>query len=352
MARYEAVLVARIPNEIGDPTLTEVCGLKWSGLSYEDDAGGIGRIDIGVPMRDLPADAKTRLRDMIAYPSELWIHRDGIRVAAGPLTSWNIQGRTITLYAPSLLGYLNYWVWTDDTVYEADDQATIVAAIIDTKQNLTYGSFGLSTAGLTATGVTRDLTLQAREQRNVLKVVQEMGARENGYDLAVDPATRAVMLYTPRRGVDRSGDIFLDRRNIASPEAFASVAPGQVATDVYGASSSADGAALTSHAENPTVRTTFGRADVGGSWHDIKIQSTLDDHTARMASDLSTMRVSVSPRLVPVEGAGVADFDAGDLVTYSYDAGLGTLVSVQRVRTKQVSVSGARAKEQIAVRFI
>lgn len=158
-------------------------------------------------------------------------------------------------------------------------------------------------------------------------------------------------MHTPRRGIDRTGEIFLDRRNIGTPAVFASVAPGQIATDVLGSSSSADGAALTATAENTTARTTFGRAQVARSWQDVKVQATLDDHVARVADDLSTMRLSVEPRLIPVEGADVTDFDAGDLVTYDYDAGLGTITATQRVRQKQVSVSRT-GREELAVRFV
>jgi hypothetical protein len=352
MASHEVTLVARTPNLATAPTFTEICGIKWSALSYENEAGAPGRIDVGAPVWHLPADAKARLRDLIAAPCELWINRDATRVAAGPITSWTIQGGTITLYAPGLLGYLNYWAWDEDTTYTGIDQALIAAALINNRQALSYGSFGLDACGITATGVVRDLKLLAREGRNVLTVLQQMGARENGFELSVDPSSRAVTVHTPRRGVDRSGDIFLDRRNIASPEFFASVAPEQIASDVLGTSSSADGGALTSAAATSSVRTTFGRAQVARTWPDIKLQATLDDHTTRVAEDLSTMRVSVSPKLVPVIGVDVTDFDAGDQITYSYDAGLGTITSVKRIRTKQVRISGQKAKEELAVRFV
>lgn len=350
--RYEATLVARIPATTGPPDLTEVTGLKWSGVSYENEAGAPGRIDIGVPVGQLPEAAKLRLRDLIANPCELWIHRDDTRVAAGPLTSYTIQGRTITLYAPGLLGYLNYWALTDDATFDQVDQSTIVQTLIDAKQARTYGSFGLETSALSGTGVQRDLTVKGREGKGLLAVLQAMGSRENGFELSVDPTSRQIRLHSPRQGTDLSGGVYLDMRNVASPEVFASVAPGQVASDAFGTSSSVEGAALTSSIETASVQESFGRADIVRGWTDISQQATLDDHTRRLADDFSTMRLSVSPKLVPVEGADVDDFDAGDLVTYDYDSGLGPTTSVQRVRTKQVSISGGKAKEQLAVRFV
>ncbi len=132
---------------------------------------------------------------------------------------------------------------------------------------------------------------------------------------------------------------------------FASVAPGQIATDVLGTSSSAGGGALVASAENATARTTFGRAQVAKAWPDVSVQVTLDDHASRVAEDLSTMRLSVSPRLVPVDGADATDFDAGDQVTYDYDAGLGQITVAQRVRTKRVAVS-EKGREELSVRFV
>jgi hypothetical protein len=352
VAHYEVTLVARTPASSGTPTLEEVCGLKWSALAYEDEAGAPGRIDVGAPVRHLATAAKTRLRDLIAAPCELWIHRDGTRVAAGPLTSWTIQNQTITLYAPGLLGYLRYWLWDADQTFTAQDQATIVATLINTMQARTYGSFGLDTAGLTPTGVTRDLTLRAAEPRNLGDVIPQMGERDNGFELSIDPTSRRITMHTPRQGNDLSELIFFDRRNVGSAQVFASVAPGQIATDVVGTSSStAAGTALTSAAANTAERATFGRAQLAQSWSDIRVQATLDDHTRRLADDYAAMRLSVSPQLIPVAGADVTDFDVGDQVTYSFDAGLGEITSVERVRTKQVSVSGGRAKEQLAVRF-
>lgn len=351
MASYEVVLVSRTPASSGDPAFVEVCAIKYTGLSYEDEAGAPGRLDVGVQLSTLPEAAKARLRDLIAYPCEVWIHRDAERVFAGPLTSWAIQGRAITLYGPGLLGYLPYWIIDEDQTFDGDDQATIVADLIDLFQARSYGSFGLDTGGLSPTGVTRDLTLLGREGRGCLAVVQGMGERENGFELSIDHASRAVTMWTPRRGIDRSDEIYLDRRNIGSPEVFASVAPGQIATDILGTSSSSDGAALTSSSSNTTARTTFGRAQVARSWQDVSAQTTLNDHTSRVADDLSAMRLSVSPRLVPVEGAGPTDFDAGDLVTYDYDAGLGQITTTQRVRTKRVAVSD-KGREELSVRFI
>jgi hypothetical protein len=351
VASYEVTLVSRVPASSGEPTLTEVCGLKYTGISYEDEAGAPGRFDVGASIDDLADDAKTRLIDLVAYPCEVWIHREAVRVFTGPLTAWTIQGRAITLHGPGLLGYLNYWNVDEDQTFAGEDQATIVATLIDLFQARTYGSFGLDTGGLTATGVTRDLTLLGREGRGLLPVVQSMGERENGFELSIDPASRAVTLHTPRRGIDRSTVVYLDRRNIGSPRLFASVAPGQFATDVAGASSSADGGALTSSAENATARTTFGRAQVAKVWSDVKVQTTLDDHTRRVADDLATMRISVDPQLVPVEGADVTDFDAGDVVTYDFDSGLGTMTSTQRIRAKRVTV-GRTGREELSVRFV
>ena len=82
-------------------------------------------------------------------------------------------------------------------------------------------------------GVTRDATYLAKELHPILKRVQEMGQRINGFDVDVDPASRALQLWFPTRGVDRStGEdaIVFDTRNITSASTMFSVSPQHVAT--------------------------------------------------------------------------------------------------------------------------
>lgn len=350
-ATYTVSFVSRTPNSGASPTLSEVEGIKWTGLSYEEDLAEGGRIDVAARVDSLADDIKTRLRNPLATPNEIWVTRDDERVAAGPLTSYTIQGPTITLYAPGLKSYLAYMLRDTDYAANGVDQALIVKALIDEYQAQSYGHFGLDTTGMVATGITRDLTLPGREGKQLASVIKTMGERENGFDISVDPESRRVTLHHPRRGTDLSTEVFLDRRNVTDPRLSVNVGPGMVASDVLATSSSADGAALTATAGTASVRTAFGRVMLAKAWTDISLQATLEDHADRFASDVATAVISLDEQeLLPVEGAGIDDFNVGDIVTYDYDAGLGAQTITPRVRTKRVMVR--KGREELAVRFV
>src|SRR4051812_29180562 len=108
MPNYEVVLVARTPASSGQPTLVDVAPVRTTSLAWSEELEGPGRIDVSVSVDALADDAKARLVAMDQYPCELHVWRDGTRVAVGPVTSWTLQNRTLTIYAPGLPYYLDY----------------------------------------------------------------------------------------------------------------------------------------------------------------------------------------------------------------------------------------------------
>lgn len=353
-ATYEATLVAVTPASATAPTYSEVCGIPWTALTLVEEAGGEGLATISAPVDKIDADGKARLRDLTATPCELWVRRtDGTTspiVHAGPITGVALNDRVITLTAPGLLAYLRYWI--RDTDYNASlvDQATIVKALVDTWQALPFGNDGIITAGLTATGVVRDLNLVGIEGKNIAAVVGEMGQRSNGFDLTVNPTTRALTMWSPRKGDDRSASVILDQRSIGSPNLSWSVAPGVVGSEALALSSSALGGVLSSTQSNTTLRSTFGRSYVTDSFQDVSNQTTLDDHARRMLITAGSQSLTAAPTLLPVSGFAYGDFATGDLIAYDYDAGLGRQTATLRIATiETVVTSGA---EQMRLGFL
>jgi hypothetical protein len=55
--------------------------------------------------------------------------------------------------------------------------------------------------------------------------------------------------------------------------------------------------------------------------------------------------------MIPVAGASVEDFNVGDTVTYTYDAGLGQQTGPYRIRKRRVTVTEA-GQEHMAVDFV
>lgn len=351
---YRATLVARTPQQSAPPTLEELApiidarNLKWS-----DELNTAGTASLVCTPSTLPADARQRLRNLAEYPCELWLDREGSRVFAGPIIGYSIgEDGGLTLRAAGLLYYLRYMMVDADQTFAAVEQFTIARTLVAQWQALDYGDFGLDTSAVTASGVTRDRSyLGATEEHPVLQRVSELAAVINGFDFWIDPDTRALELAYPTRGADLSGSVILDRRGITNPGADVSVAAGDLASEAVGRSYDRDtDTLLTSTAENPTLRASFGRCAIAETFQGITVQGTLDGHTEELLTPRGVPLFSVTPKLVPVAGAGVGDFGPGDIVTWDYDDGLGRRTETRRVASLGVSI-GDDGAEVIDVAF-
>ena len=357
---YEASLVAVSYASSGPPTFTEVCGLIpiAGGVRFIDQLGLPGQLDLEVQVDSIEPVGTARLRDLSVAPCEVWLRRGGTSIVfAGPVTGCHLHDRTITITAPGLLKYLEYWMAdvnvltalngsaATEYMFSGIDQAVIVQRLADAWQGLAYGHDGIVTTGLSATGITRDLTLSARDGKYIMPLMTEMGGRNNGFDLSVDPNTRKLTMWSPRKGTDRTtgpAAVILDRRSIGVPDLSWTVAPGQIGSEVFASSNSTQGVTLTSIRSNTVLRSTFGRSYISRSYQDISVQATLDDHAQRTVDDNSTQVFTAAPELLPVPGFAYGDFATGDLILYSFDGGLGEQTFTARVGSIEVSTGTGR----------
>lgn len=349
---YEAVLVAVTPASSGPPAYTEVCPLKWTGLTLLEELSGPGKTTLDVQIGTIDPAGQARLRDLTAAPCELWIRRNSTFtsssiVAAGPVTGCHLVDQKLTITAPGLLSYMNYWLRDSDYSANLLDQATIVQQLVDQWQAQAYGHDGIVTTGLTATGVPRILNLSGRDGKFILPVITEMGSRNNGFDLTVNPANRTLQLWSPRKGSDLTSSVILDRRSIGEIDVSWSAAPGITASEMFSSSSSTTGTTLVSLRSNPTLRSTFGRSYATRSYQDIADQTTLDDYGDRALVDLGSQHFTLSPKLVPVTGFQFGDFSTGDLLKFDMDAGLGQQQFTIRVASIETKLDIGR--EMLAV---
>lgn len=349
MATYDVLLVRRAPQSATTPTLTALAPVKWTKLTVTKECGAPSSINVAATVESIDSGAKPSLLDLSDSPCELWCYRDSTLIHAGHLSGYRIQGRTIQFAGVGLAAYLQAMIRTTDYSASATEQATIVKALVDDYQAQTYGNFGLDTSTLAATGVTRDLNLKGSDLAHLDRVIAEMGARDNGFDLEVDPATREMTLSSPRKGSDLSASVIIDGRSIGDPQYAQFVTLGQVASDVAVSSSSSGGINLTSSAGDSGVRSTFGRAMMTATFQDVSVQATLDDHAARFLADNGTPLHQITPGLLAVPGFAYGDFDTGDIVTYSYDCGLGMQTFTPRVKT--IAVTMDSGTERLAVGF-
>lgn len=348
-ADYALSFVARVPQETGPPILTEVAPiLAAENLWWEEQLNGVGEHGCGVNPQVLSDDVKSRLQTPETTPSELWVFRDSQLVAAGPVIGYELDGETLVLRARGLLYYLTYMAVgpsTGDQIFTNTDEFTIAKTIVDAWQSLTYGDYGIDTSSVGTSGMTRDATFRAAKPVRILEAVLRVGRRDGGYDTRVDPATRALQLFSPEMG-SILPHIVIDARNVTKPNESASLATGDIATEAYAFTEELNPAV----ANNPTLLTEFGRAAVWESFDDITNASTLTDHAQRLVAEHDSSLLVGGPELIPLAGADESDFGVGDTVTYDYDLGLGHRTVTRRVAVKRYEASGSG--ETVKVGFV
>lgn len=343
MTTFEVVLTARVPQSASAPTLTVVDRLVVDSISYTDELNRPGSATLGCPIRAMSSAVKTRLADLASFPSEAWVYADSTLAWAGEVQTLQVKGQTATLNCVGLLGYTYRMGVTSDLTYTATDQFAIAKGLVDHWQGQAYGNYGIDTSGVGTSGVTRDRTYLRNELHNIGQRLAELGAVIDGFDMRVDPSSRALVLYYPRRGTDLSASMFLDERNIDSASVAMSVAPDDLVSDVSatGTSQSSGGTAATLYSARSTssVRTAYGRSWGSANFDGVSVQATLDGHADEFLAARTGQLFQPGVTVVPRVYLGVGSVAPGDTVAYSFDAGLGVQSSTFRVTKVKVDVA-------------
>lgn len=355
MEKFEVVLAARVPQSSGFPLLTEVDRLVVDSVSYTDELNRPGTSALTCPLRAMSSAVKTRLSDLAVFPSEVWIYYGSERVWAGEIQTLGVADQAVSLSCVGLLGYTYRMGVTSDLVYTAVDQFSIAKGLVNHWQGQTFGNFGIDTTAIGLSGENRDRTYLRSELHNVGTRLSELGAVENGFDTWVDADTRELVLQYPFRGLDLSGSVFLDDRNIDSASIAISVAPGDLVSDggFTGSSQSASGtgSSLYSARASTAVRTSYGRSWSSANFDGVSVQATLDGHGDAYLAARATQLFQPGVTVVPRTGCEINDVHAGDIVSYSFDAGLGLQSGVFRI--SKVSVSAAQdGKQRLGLEFV
>lgn len=354
MTTFTVSLAARVPASSGAPTLTEVDRLVTDSISYTDELNRPGSGAFGCPIRSLSDAVKERLADLAAFPSEVWVYRDSTLAWAGEVQTIGLRGQTVELGCAGLLGYTHRMGVTSDLTYAATDQFTIAKGLVDHWQGLAYGHYGIVTTGVGTSGVTRDRTYLRSELHNIGQRLAELGAVDNGFDLHVNAATRALVLSYPQRGTDLSASVFADQLNIDSAAVALSVAPDDLVSDISatgtGLNGSSEGVTVYRERANTALRASYGRSWGSQNFDGVTVAATVDAHAdARLAARGGVFfqpGVTLKPRV----GCDVGDFGPGDTISYSYDAGLGVQSGTYRVAKVTVTADGD-GKQRMAVEF-
>lgn len=355
VVRYEVMMMARLPRQSGFPALLEVDAIDWLSIKWSNVLNRPQELELTCLIGGLTDPVLQRLRYPDRLATELHVYRDGVTVFAGPLMSGRKRGEQVTLTARGLLSYLRFMVIAEDFwVPSSTDQHLLVRSMVDYAQNLQYGHFGIDTSEALSSGVDREGFWKADELHNVADRVEELSGRRNGFDVEVNPATRRLQLWYPRKGVDRStGDdaVVFDHRNITSDDVMFSVAPDDLASHAIGTGRSTDGnETLRAEAENTGLKAAFGRAVATQSFADATDQTTLQDYVNGLLDERDQTLWVPGPEVRVDPDSDPTSYDVGDDVWF--DAGGKIGVSGKfRVHTRAIDVTGT-GRESATLAFV
>lgn len=338
---YELVVVARIPQSAGPPSLVEVDAIRWSSLAYTDTVGEPQDLTVQCLISTVPEEILQRFRDLRSFPTELWLRRSGQIIAAGPVLGGQLTGQKLTLHSAGLLRYLARMRLDADAQYLGVDQALVAKDLVDRWQSSSSGHYGIDTSRIAPTGRPIDVTYLRDELPVVLRVLTEAGRADGGYDLEVDPASRQLIVWSPARGVDRSAGedaVVLDSRNVTSPDLVFSAADEDLASDAFVTGSKSGGdAPLFSSYSNPDVRAQYGRGAVSATFSNVADQAQLDALAKALQVARSKPLIIPGPKLRVTDDADVTAYREGDTVFLDL-AGPLSFSGPFRIKARTVSV--------------
>lgn len=362
---YEVSAFARTPQSSGAPTITFLQRILTLGGASEGAEGGLswsrelcsdGFIIVSTMPETIGTALGNRLLDLRSNPVELWLWRDGVLCARGPLVAWQIQGNSIVLNARGLLYYLRYMMINADVSLNMD-QSEVVATLIDTYQGQAYGNFGLDTTSAWSNphGVNIEKEYRRVELINLYDEIHALGETDTGFDVDVDVETGDILLYHPERGTDKSGSVFLDMRGVTTPNIAYSLAAKQFATAAIGSGSGEDGSgnqqSYFAESVEATLRQEFGLAYVGTHITGKTTQSEVNSYTTQARKLANNPYFVPSKEYFPVVGATIDDFEPGDTVTTVYDTGFGEFSIAMPIKNQNISVS-PDGEEKISVEYV
>lgn len=350
---YELVCMARVPQSSGPPVLLTVEGLTWSEINYVDELSEAQTFEARCLIDTLPESVVQRFNTLAENATELWLYRDGRLVFAGPLVGWSVaDDDEVVLNARGLLYYLRYWAVTSDLSWENTDQFTIVKDLVDHWQDQTYGHYGIDTSGIGASGVTRTVEYKRDELHSIASRVTELA--EGAFDVEVNPATRALQLWAPQKGVDRSSGpdaIVFDDRNVTDSNMISSVAPGDIASEALGTgTTSGEADKVYATASNEELRATWGRTAYTQTFDETAEASALAAKLDAALDERSSALLVPGPDVRNVADADLADYAEGDIVDYQLHERLG-IRGAFRIRRRRVRVNDS-GQELITLEFV
>jgi len=309
---------------------TFVCKIPFYNLQFEVGFNGTTGIRWSTPLYH-ELVSMTTIR---AGLHEVWVMRNGVCVAAGPL--WDISvstdSRSLSCSAQSLEDYLDVRL-IQDVDYSVIDQVNIAWDLISDSQARTDGALGI-VSGTLGTGVTRSISWTTYDCKYILEAIQDFAELDDGFDFWINPVTRAFNAIYPRPATDRG-------LHLVYPQHISSYAlniQGKYTRNrvvVQGPDPSYDVGI------NTTNRALYGLREYADALKDAATANELTAYTTHVSDQRSD--VSAYPTLV-LRGQGINIFDTsviqyGDKIKVTILDGYLSINQQYRYKGAQVTVN-------------
>jgi hypothetical protein len=252
---------------------------------------------------------------------------------------------------------------TSDLSYDAVDQYTIGKGLVDHWQNLDWGDFGIDTSGIGTAGVDRSANYPATEAPQIYKKLELLADADDGFEFFVDPATRD-LIFTARKGSDKSATVIIDERNITSPNAFFSVASGDFASHTIAIGADVDTTTpVVGTDTNTAVRDAWGLAGFAIGVDGVSTQLVINEYATNVLNAMDHLHIIPSPSgqgggssggagsLIPSVDVDPVTLESGDTITWSYDYGYGRLEVARDIWGKTVGIDES-GTETMSLAFV
>jgi len=295
--------------------------------------------------------------DLEPGANALYFERDGAILWGGIV--WGVKGNVASnALAVSGAGFNSYFrrrYIRLDATHSTVDQLDIARAFIDNAQTVAEGSIGIGTTDSNTSGVTRDITYNAYERKNVADALSQLANVNGGFDYRFHSFRNGSGVITTEFRVSypatgrTTNFVFELGTNVQLLDFEFSGGALTNTVDAVGAGDGSDMLIRTAQntaslADKPLLESVLPLADVSA-------EATLDTHAARAitrgASNIKSLTVAVFGDEIPVLGSYVV----GDQVEVRGDYGYISLSSFYRITSVGVTV-GLDGTEQVNLSLV
>lgn len=348
MAQYTYLVADALTGAIRDEIPFSSVSFSRS-LSKAGGFSGTVSIDPDVPqsISGLALPPRVTLANLQAGRTFLWVIRDSQPVWGGFLWahSANLQARTVQLAGQDFFSYYARRTINATKTYTvgADDQFSIVAALIAYAAAQSGGDIGTTVTYTALSGRKRDRVYYSYEHRQIAEAISQLASVDDGFDFAIDYGgtqatgfTHTLTLSYPKRG--RTTNLVFDARKNVRLLAWDQDGAG-MANKVWALGAGEEYAMTQASATDTSKLASYPLLEEVVSYKDVTVQQTIIDHATQdlriRREPVETVSVEVNPNDID---SALGSFIVGDAVRVIANDGFVDLDQFMRIMDYTVSV--------------